>query len=169
MQIRALREQRELDQKGLGSLADMRQPSISRLETPGNTPTLKTLLRIASAFDVGLLVWFVPFSELVGRDESFEPDMFAVQSYLDDEPMHSEQTESAARRGSLGKIGDVISIDKDPQYRANQEAGGAALLASQLGGMQEYGSSEGSRSALDLAFRYGPSQPARRVAGPAGR
>ena len=43
----------------------MKQSAISRLESPdyGNL-NIKTLRRIASAFDVGLIVRFVPFSEL---------------------------------------------------------------------------------------------------------
>jgi transcriptional regulator with XRE-family HTH domain len=46
----------------------MNQNAISRLENPYyGKATLTTLKRIASAYDVGLLVEFVPFSRLIDR------------------------------------------------------------------------------------------------------
>jgi transcriptional regulator with XRE-family HTH domain len=44
----------------------MPQNAISRLESPNyGRPTLTTLRRLAGALDVGLIVHFVPFSQLV--------------------------------------------------------------------------------------------------------
>ena len=43
-----------------------------------------TLLRIASAFDVGLEVGFAPFGAVVDRAERFDPDAFDVASFDDD-------------------------------------------------------------------------------------
>ena len=64
-QIRALREQREWNQTKLAKEAKMHQERISALENPSHSPTLATLKKLANAFDVGLIVKFIPFSELV--------------------------------------------------------------------------------------------------------
>lgn len=82
-QIRANRQLRKMTQLDLGRAAGMKQTAISRLEGPNHgIPTVKTLLRIASAFDCALLVEFVPFSELVERDA--QEREFAVNSFGDD-------------------------------------------------------------------------------------
>ena len=64
-QIRALREQREWNQTQLAEEAGMHQERISSLENPSHSPTLSTLKKLASAFDVALIVRFIPISELV--------------------------------------------------------------------------------------------------------
>ncbi len=85
MQIRALRKQHGWNQDDLAKVLGAKQPWVSALETPGgNIPNLNTLLKVAAAFDVGLLVWFAPFSELVTRDNHFSPDDFVVPSYGED-------------------------------------------------------------------------------------
>jgi len=84
-QIRALREQRKLTQKELAEKAGMMQPRIVELERPkGNEPNLRTLGRLAAAFDVALIVKFAPFSELAEWAERFSPDTFVVPSFDDD-------------------------------------------------------------------------------------
>jgi transcriptional regulator with XRE-family HTH domain len=85
-QIRALLRSRPgWTQTTLAEKAEMRQPSISGLLTPGKTrPNIETLRRIAEAFDCGLLVRFAPFSELARWSESFDPDSFNVPSFADD-------------------------------------------------------------------------------------
>ena len=63
-QIHALREQRGWTQKQLADAAGMAQTRISVLEDPSyEKSSLTTLKRLASAFDVGLLVKFVPLSQ----------------------------------------------------------------------------------------------------------
>jgi len=65
-QIRATRDQRGWTQGRLAEEVGMNQNAISRLESPSYAkPTLTTLKRLAAAFDVALVVRFVPFSELV--------------------------------------------------------------------------------------------------------
>lgn len=84
-QVRALRVNRSLSQGGLAQKAGMKQPRISAIERPGSGKlNLETLRRLASAFDVGLLVRFVPFSELVKLSEEFGPDEFSVLSFDQD-------------------------------------------------------------------------------------
>lgn len=65
-QIRATRDKLEWSQERLAAEAGMNQNAISRLESPNyGKPTLTTLKRVAAAMDIGLIVRFVPFSELV--------------------------------------------------------------------------------------------------------
>lgn len=65
-QIRAIRDRLGWSQERLAKEVSMPQNAISRLESPDyGKPTLTTLKRLAAAFDVGLVVRFVPFSELI--------------------------------------------------------------------------------------------------------
>lgn len=66
-QIRSMREQRGWSQAELGQKCDMAQESISRLEDPKCTtdPTLRSLKRIAAAFDCAFVTRFVPWSYLL--------------------------------------------------------------------------------------------------------
>jgi len=65
-QIKALREQRGLTQAQLAALADMRQERVCALENVEyDAWTVKTLRKLAEAFDVHLKVCFTPFSEAI--------------------------------------------------------------------------------------------------------
>lgn len=97
-QIRALRKQRKWDQKTLAEEAGMAQPRISAMENAGyGSFTLDTLKRLASAFDVALIVRFSPFSELIRWSDKFSPDDFAVPSFEEE----LEQVESSTARNVL--------------------------------------------------------------------
>ncbi|MBI1792518.1 MAG: helix-turn-helix transcriptional regulator [Acidobacteria bacterium] len=72
-------------QETLAQRANMLQPRISALMTPGKArPNIETLRRIAEAFDCGLMVRFVPFSELARWSEEFDPDSFCVPAFDQD-------------------------------------------------------------------------------------
>jgi transcriptional regulator with XRE-family HTH domain len=65
-QIRAMRDRLGLSQEELAQKTGMNQNAISRLESYSyGKPTLTTLKRLAAAFDVGLIVRFAPFSEMI--------------------------------------------------------------------------------------------------------
>jgi transcriptional regulator with XRE-family HTH domain len=94
-QLRALLKARGKTQEWLAEEAGMLQPRISGLLTPGKTrPNIETLRRLAEAFDCGLAVRFVPFSELTAWSEGFDPESFYVPSF-DDDPGFVERTEPA--------------------------------------------------------------------------
>lgn len=81
-QVRALRKQRNWDQKKLADHAGMLQPRISAIENPSNSKlNLDTLLRLANAFDIALEVRFAAFSDLLRWGEGFSPDTFEVNSF----------------------------------------------------------------------------------------
>jgi len=84
-QLRALLKGRGKTQEWLAKQTGMLQPRISGLLTPGKTrPNIETLRRLAEAFDCGLAVRFVPFSELVSWSEKFDPESFNVPSFDDE-------------------------------------------------------------------------------------
>ena len=110
-QIRVLREQRELSQAEFGRKAKMAQERISILEDPNaeTKPTLKTLLRVASAFDVGLDVRFVPFETVLDRSVNTDSSALQVPSFDDELPeleKHLDAVEARSReRLSLTGLG----------------------------------------------------------------
>ena len=98
-QIRALRKQRNLTQKELSEITDMKQTRISVLEDPNYARlSLSPLKRLASAYDIGLLVRFVPISDLVKWELNLIPASLEVLSYGDD-PYFKE----ALRGGEVNK------------------------------------------------------------------
>src|SRR3990172_13334652 len=65
-QIKALRRRQGLTQELLAQEANMKQSRISAMEYPGGVSfTVETLTRLAAAFKEGLLIKFVPFSEML--------------------------------------------------------------------------------------------------------
>jgi transcriptional regulator with XRE-family HTH domain len=84
-QIRALRLNEKWTQSRLGEESDMKQSRISASENPGEVNfSLETLIRIASAFRVGLQVRFVPYSEMLDWENRFSQDDFSVVALEDD-------------------------------------------------------------------------------------
>jgi len=84
-QLRALREARGWTQEDLGARAQKRQSFISSIENPDNgNYTINTLKELASAFDVALVVRFVPFSELVDWTTSISPETLAPSPFAGD-------------------------------------------------------------------------------------
>ena len=66
VQIRAMRKARSWSQRDVADRLGMTQEGVSRLENLDyGRYSLATLKRLASAFDVGLVVRFEPFSRLV--------------------------------------------------------------------------------------------------------
>ena len=87
IQIYTLREQRGLSQSQLAERAKTTQTVISRLEDPdyGNF-TIASLLKIASALDVALLVKFVPFTRLLNEFEDASPAALAAPEFAEELP-----------------------------------------------------------------------------------
>ena len=95
-QIRALMRSRGWTQKELAERANMRQPTISALMKPGKTrPNIETLQRLAAAFDCGLMVRFLPFSELVRWNDEFDPEGFESACFGDDNGFDDVSTATA--------------------------------------------------------------------------
>lgn len=77
-QVRALRKARDLTQQQLASDADTTQALISRLEKSGaGNMSVKTLQKIADAFDVALVVRFEPIDRLLDWVNDLSPSAMA--------------------------------------------------------------------------------------------
>lgn len=83
-QIRALRKQRNYTQKKIAEISGMKQERISALENPSNTPNISTLKKIANAFDVGLIVRFIPISELLEWQLNLSNESLNAPSFNED-------------------------------------------------------------------------------------
>lgn len=84
-QIRAMRAIRGWSQTELARHTRQAQKTISDFENPSyGRLTLTSLKKLASAFDVALVVRFVPFSELVGWTLFASKERMEVQSFAED-------------------------------------------------------------------------------------
>lgn len=95
-QIRALRlKSKTPKQKDLAREAGMKQSRISAMEKPGAVQfALDTLVRMAAALKVGLVVQFVPFSDMLAWENSFSQDRFDAVT-LDEDHQFTEVAQSA--------------------------------------------------------------------------
>lgn len=92
-QIRALRDNKEWSQPELAQKIATSQNAISRLENPNyGKATITTLKKLAAVFDVGLVVRFVPFSQLVNWESGtpyiengLSPESMDVPSFAEEE------------------------------------------------------------------------------------
>ena len=107
-----------MKQSELGRDADMKQARISSLERIGEVSfSIETLIRLASAFRVGLIVKFAPISEMLDWENNFAPDEFDVVPLENDEAfLHPERSGSQRSASSglsaamLGGQGDEASM-----------------------------------------------------------
>ena len=94
-QIKLMRDKRKWTQKQLAERTGKAQETISQLENPNyGRYSLNTLERLAGAFDVGLFVKFVPFSELVDWVVDLKEKKLTPPSFGEEE--HAEATTTVA-------------------------------------------------------------------------
>jgi len=92
-QIRALRLRQGMKQKDLADASKMLQPRISAMEKPGAVKfNIETLVRVAAGLRVGLIVKFVPISEMVEWENEFSQDEFNVVTFDRDTKLLSGAT-----------------------------------------------------------------------------
>lgn len=84
-QIRLIRNKSDINQSQLAEIIGTKQSVISRLEDPDSgSVNLKTLFKIAEAFDVGLLVKFVSFGKFINESQDISPKSLAVSNYAEE-------------------------------------------------------------------------------------
>lgn len=151
-QLRAIREGLGWNQQQLGDKVHMTQNAISRLESPDyGKHTITTLKRLAAALDVGLIVRFVPFSEMVDwisgtprlskglTTESLAVPSFTVEDLrgaFDGEEDHRQRSASVpiiddntlSRQARASGQGELVSFEG---LRPQQQKGASALVQQQ--------------------------------------
>ncbi len=142
-QIRAIRDRLNWSQEKLAEEAGMTQNAISRLESPEyGKPTLTTLKRLAAAFDVALIVRFVPFSELVDWvtstpriNKGISPNNLAAAPFAEEDRAGTFDVApipvtapTAYRRESVGTAGGYIPLDSTATTIHLVQGTGAILI-----------------------------------------
>ncbi len=89
-QIRSIRVRQKLTQGNLADLLGVKQPLVSSWENPNyGKYSLATLKELAKAFDVGLLVRFMPFSKLVDLTVDLTKEVIAPPNFSEEERYYS--------------------------------------------------------------------------------
>jgi transcriptional regulator with XRE-family HTH domain len=85
MQLRAMRDARGWKQKYVAEKMETKQPRFSLMEKPGyGNFSINTLKKLASIFNVGLIVSFVPYSEMIEFVEGFSRKRLEIPSFGDE-------------------------------------------------------------------------------------
>jgi transcriptional regulator with XRE-family HTH domain len=85
MQLRAMREKRGWKQSFVAEKTGTKQPRFSLMEKPGyGNFSLNTLKKLAALFDVGLIVSFVPWDEMISFVESLSQRRLDIVPFNDE-------------------------------------------------------------------------------------
>lgn len=141
-QIRAMRRERGWTQKDLAERTEQNQKTISDFENPDIGPrSVTSLLRIARAFDVGLIVRFAPLGEIVDWSARMSKRHHFVPSRTKDARLRAqargtrtEANASTTYQWGLNFAGDVVSLREYKQRNKALDAvdvntGGSMLIA----------------------------------------
>lgn len=98
-QLKVLREDRQWTQTKLAEEAEMKQERISVLEDVNyESWSVKTLKRLAKAFDLRLSIKFETFGSFLKEFEAFNRETLQRPSFEDDPAFSEESVDSAAAR-----------------------------------------------------------------------
>ena len=101
-QLRQLRDNKGWSQPELAKMTDTSQNAISRLENPNyGKATLTTLKKLAGIYDVGLVVRFVPFSQLLNWESGTPYIERGLSPSAIDVPSFEEEDEDEALDNAL--------------------------------------------------------------------
>ncbi len=96
----------------------MAQPRISAMERPGETAlNVETLVRLASAFKVGLKIEFVEFSEMLAWENNYSQDEFDVLPLDEDRAFLNPTAVTGAR---LLPVSNLLSLNRGPLGSLNE-------------------------------------------------
>lgn len=110
-QISGLRQAKNWKQKDLAEKAGMKQSRISALEDPNyENIEIGTLKKLASAFDVGLTIRFVPFSELARWSVTLTEDKLVIADFEHDECIEAQRLEPIPRDIKADPPGSAIIL-----------------------------------------------------------
>jgi transcriptional regulator with XRE-family HTH domain len=125
MQIRAMREKRGWNQKYIAEKMDTKQPRFSLMEKPGyGNFSLNTLKRLASIFNVGLIVSFVPFSEMIDFVEGFSRKRLEIPSFGDEYAAMERRYNRTARQSTDDSIQESLEFPAEGSETVNSSTEG---------------------------------------------
>jgi transcriptional regulator with XRE-family HTH domain len=122
-QIRSLRNRQKLTQGKLADLLGVKQPLVSSWENPNyGRYSLGTLKDLARAFDVGLVVRFVPFGLLTDWTVNLTPDIIAPPSFKDEQSQNAlmaylKQVGTDANQAYSSTTGIDANLARAPEER----------------------------------------------------
>lgn len=112
-----MRDRENWSQEQLAERVGMNQNAISRLENPFyGKATLTTLKRLATAFDVGLVVRFVPFGELVDWVSSTPRVNAGLSTEGFNVPSFGAEIKSLNEIEEIQKVGEISQLEME-SYR----------------------------------------------------
>jgi transcriptional regulator with XRE-family HTH domain len=139
-QLKVLREDREWTQQVLAERAGMRQERISVLEDVNyESWSVKTLKRLAKAFDLRLSIKFESFGSFLKEYEKFHRDALKRPSFGDD-PAFQERVAATAIQGdrTVSSIKDFLEFKGNAEKSESKEMSLKTLAQT---GKQNYGTS----------------------------
>lgn len=131
-QVRALRRREELTQEGLAEISQMKQSRISAMERPGIRWNVETLVRLAAALRVGLVVRLASFSEMLDWENAFNQDTFNITTIEEDSRFLSGESLPGPTSARPILVGEGSASAVNPIQRGEQD-GRPSLLLAQMG------------------------------------
>lgn len=114
-QIRALRQKKEWSQIELAKRLKTSQNAVSRMENPSyGKHSITTLKRLGEIFDVGVVVWFVPFSELIKKVANLSTENVIIPSFeeefgtSDQKDVEFQKEEKEEEQPAITRIWDAF-------------------------------------------------------------
>jgi transcriptional regulator with XRE-family HTH domain len=137
-QIKVLREQRGMTQEQLAGATGMKQPRIPLLEDASyENWTIRTLKRIARAFDVALSVKFESFSQLIKDFESLSRESLQRPTFAHDASFQPQRSTSRrfrrtkhfpsrrrSRNWAASRVGQVPELNMGAKRKSPRGATG---------------------------------------------
>jgi len=138
-QIRALREARGLSQSGLAKLIGTKQSGVSKLEDVNYSSwSIRTLKKLARAFEIALVVRFVSFGEALADIEDFNAKALVKPKFAEDQVFRSAEplltsvspgTTAQAQYTSLHHVRSITSRAEPPKHYEHETSLGATYSA----------------------------------------
>jgi transcriptional regulator with XRE-family HTH domain len=133
LQIKSIRSQRGWSQAELGQRMGKPQSNVARLEDREVARyTVTTLLDLASTYDCGVIVEFVPYEEFLQRTEDLSPERLQVLSF-DRQRLEPLTNEAVAATTQFAFAYDVQQWKPGlaffPETLKNWDAGSGVALA----------------------------------------
>jgi hypothetical protein len=119
-------------QRDLANESEMHQSRISMFETPGAANiTLETISKIAAGLRAGVIIKFVPFSEMLAWENAFAPDTFDVTRLDQDDDFLNPATARSTGANMIAGLPRPVSstagyetalgIENAAQYGSNDQ------------------------------------------------